>query len=247
MIIGGQVATLQDWPDVIALEGCTGAVIQPGVVLTSAHCVFNGSATKRDEAHIPCELHPKYHEGVAKHDIAICKDSTITAGTAGLPVDLRAAVQESTEVTLLGYGADGPFSHDRRPPLRELRTTIARGINESMQVGTETQTACLGDSGGPVLSHQNGRNVLIGIVHGTNGAICKSPAEVTLLADNREWLDPILAQTATTSGTPRSAALSVFGTLLFGVVLILARGSFRRFLPPKQTTRELTVEVPRRE
>ncbi len=99
--------------------------------------------------------------------------------------DVQAPV--NLPVIVGGFGATAPFA--RGPAvLRVVDTVVVRAEEGRLDVGTVDRTACWGDSGGPVLVVREGSLRVLGIVRGSAGAICASPASAVPIASVKSWL-----------------------------------------------------------
>ncbi len=176
---------------VVRVGDCSGVVIAPDRVLTAAHCVVHAPPTiVVASVSVPvarCQLHPRFEAGSSAYDIAEC--------ILARPVSVRpipAATSSAgvgEDVLLAGYGQRGAF--DRMPAtLRTVVTTAATAGPRALVVGTTDKTACMGDSGGPVLGRAGGGAELrvLAILQGPTGALCRSPTEaVTVWPDGVDW------------------------------------------------------------
>lgn len=206
--------------------GCSGALIAPDLILTAGHCLTPPLAfiEARGEriAVRDCIAHPSYRPGDAKHDLGVCRLERSSI-TPPLRLDLDRLVARGSEVTLLGFGSATPFG----PPARSVRrvdTTVTGMRDGILVIGTSENTACTGDSGAPVLAVTG---EVIGVVHGTSGRFCASPADVVSLASNRDWLSSWRHVEGSTSSATWPTVV-VAAVLLAVVLAVLGRIRRRR-------------------
>jgi secreted trypsin-like serine protease len=181
-VIGGSDAPAGKWPDAAAtiqpdgLQGCSGTLIAPNVVLTAEHCIYEGGpasvvvgtaslARKADGDSILVTKRVPYPMGDRTYDVAVLvlasnsrfEPRPIATGWASL--DIKNAAQ----VALVGYGAIDRTAMNYKNELQEAVTTItdadcttsagcntmARPAGELGAGGMGIDT-CPGDSGGPL-------------------------------------------------------------------------------------------------
>jgi hypothetical protein len=189
---------------VVPIGDCTGVLIATDRVLTSAHCL----KPSLDEVTIAgqalrlagCEPHPGYLTLQAPHDLALCRLAA-PAPVAGIALDDGPSPESGQAVTLAGYGLPAAMAHVPAM-LRAVDTDIVRVEAETFDIGTADHTACLGDSGGPVLVERGGVFRVAGILHGPSGAVCASPVRAVRLDASRDWL----ARDPESDSTMRSAS-----------------------------------------
>ncbi len=131
-VIGGQVASLSDWPwqAAVTRQGrlhCGGSVIAPTKILTAAHCVFGFKPTRMTVVtgrsrlwaqgsgqEIPVAsavIHPDYPR-TGRHDAAVL---TLASPTSSPSIGLPTAAQDAAEAVpgallrVAGFGARDPF------------------------------------------------------------------------------------------------------------------------------------------
>jgi secreted trypsin-like serine protease len=203
-VVGGGIVKAPELEAVVRVgDHCSGVLIRADTVLTSAHCLGVGSVQIRigeTEVTAPeCHAHPRYEPGNAAHDIGFCRLVVPSQARVAPLADWGLVVD--SPVTLAGYGRSAPFARDSSV-LRRVDTTVASVGVEGFEVGTRERTACIGDSGGPVLVARGDGFLVVGIIHGTNGAICASAAQAVPIALHRPWLDEALEGPASIANMP---------------------------------------------
>lgn len=172
-LIGGEVVKPGNYPEVVYITSgrsrCSAVIVgsSPGVILTAAHCVGEGSSIEpvqfvvnQQVFEAVCNIHPDY-EMKYSYDFALCKaKSYINVKPASIA---KKAVEVGDMSQLLGYGCTKPRKPDgsREPGGNDglLRTGQARisqvdngesGVGGGQYFWTIDDTAlCFGDSGGP--------------------------------------------------------------------------------------------------
>ncbi|WP_441241322.1 S1 family peptidase [Tardiphaga sp. 768_D3_N2_1] len=205
---------------------CSGALIAPTLVLSAAHCVTPGASYKivlYDAQKQPQLLavkrvadHPQFNaQGIKAHrasaDVALLQLADPLPGKTALPLGVPTepfAAGQSYLVAGIGVAARGDGKSGGTVRAAQLTSTSHPGKLQIRLVDPATDNtrdglgACTGDSGGPVLQQQNGRNVVIGVVSWSTGAKssagCGGLTGVTPLTLYRDWI----LQTARAWGTP---------------------------------------------
>lgn len=201
-IVGGELASPEDYPTVVALEEapgnwfCTGTLIDARWVLTAAHCVDGAPATglhvRFDDADVndaaggtvvdvaAVHRHPDFDWEAWDNDIALLELAAPVTDRAPTPIH-RDLVAAGTDVTDVGYGvADN--NDQGGGLLREVAKTTAdcAGANDPAVSGdvlvcmdaSDGRGSCFGDSGGPAFAMIGGSRVVVGVTSGGTGELC---------------------------------------------------------------------------
>ena len=211
-------------------EICSGTLIAADLVLTAAHCVMRpagytiisvdrGFRQHRTQA-IAATMHPDFVPGTTPEDqpgvdLALLKLEE-PLGSDYAPLDPRGAGSIGTgeAVDIAGFGV---VAENRRNSARTLRQAHLVSIG-SLQVAnrvtvvtdrrrlaeTSGAGACLGDSGGPILSGGPGGYRIVGVVSWSSGALqqgarrtaCGGFTAVTPVAEHTGWIASRAAELA---------------------------------------------------
>lgn len=229
-MVGGEEDRSPELAAVVHVGTCTGVLIAPQRLLTSAHCALPAPHQVRiagnDVAVGACRSHPRYDERSGAFDLAVCE---MESGPNVTPLSIAedVGVQAGDAVTVAGFGRTRPIGGESgAAALRAIHVSVV-GISDSeIVVGDPKHTACLGDSGGPVLRSRAGRLEVLAVVRDSAGAVCASPAEAVRV-DGR--LQAWLGGSTTASPLPlRSAALGLF--VLLTLALAAGRHWTRRLV-----------------
>lgn len=188
-IVGGRTPGDRIASAVVRVGGCSGVLVEPKVVLTSAHCLdgpIEEVTVADDRLRVTaCRRDPRYEAGRAAHDVGYCR---LANAAHGEPIAIDDVVPAAgAPVTLAGFGLGDALG--RAPAaLRSVRTRVGRVAADVAIVGSATETACRGDSGGPVLADTRAGMRVAAVIHGGVGPICASPAQVVTVASESEWL-----------------------------------------------------------
>ncbi|MCJ2090835.1 trypsin-like serine protease [Methylobacterium sp. E-005] len=221
-------------------EICSGTLIAPDLVLSAAHCVMRPAGysvigvdrafRQRRAQVIATTMHPDFVPGTTPEeqpgvDLALLKLER-PLGPDFMPLDPRGAGAISTgePVDIAGFGV---VAENRRGSARVLRLAHLVSIG-SLQVAnrvtvvtdrrrmaeTSGAGACLGDSGGPILTGGPGGYRIVGVVSWSSGALqqgtrrtaCGGFTAVTPVAEHSGWISARaaeLSQMQVSDATPR--------------------------------------------
>ncbi|WP_066919944.1 trypsin-like serine protease, partial [Methylobacterium sp. CCH5-D2] len=212
-------------------EICSGTLIAPDLVLTAAHCVMHRAGysvvavdrafRQRRVAVAAATMHPEFVPGTTPEeqpgvDLALVKLAQ-PLGPDYAPLDPRGggAIGTGDAVDIAGFGV---VAENRRNTARTLRQAHLVSIG-SLQVANRVTVvtdrrrfaetagagACLGDSGGPILSGGPGGYRIVGVVSWSSGALqqngrrrtaCGGFTAVTPVAEHTGWIAARAAELA---------------------------------------------------
>jgi len=158
---------------------CTGTLVAKRIVVTAAHCLppyinipqseirvfFGGSLQSGEGQHfsvVDALANPNWTPSQVQNDIGVL---ALNADAPVLPLPMafmNAAFANMQDGRVIGYGITSAAAHDngrRRTGLVQIQSTEA----SSFTLAAGPSLTCNGDSGGPLLAMQNGKERLVGI------------------------------------------------------------------------------------
>jgi secreted trypsin-like serine protease len=194
---------------------CTGALIEPTVVLTAGHCITEGTSNRVvDYSAKPPRLiaaqkaaaHPQFSRQAlqghrATADVALIQLAAPVPDKAPAPLATpRIPIATGAMFTVAGVGATAPGSDAGVGTARAagLSVTGNPGTLQMRLVDPLTQNrragagACTGDSGAPVFEDRGGSSVIVGVVSWSTGPNnsdgCGGLTGVTPLTLYKDWI-----------------------------------------------------------
>lgn len=231
-IIGGTpdagdpaVVLLAAYPaDQSALYLCTGSLIAPDVILTSAHCIdlaehpgetfgvflgANAEAYPTASTLIPKLLpvkevvvHPDYDRAPPFNaDIGVV---VLAAPLDIPPLPVRVAPLEEDVIgapaRIVGYGQN-VYETPNAEKFEADTVVVAIDPGDTITVGDATRRGCIGDSGGPALVAIDGVETIIGVDSYTDLAGCLEPAHYRRTDTYATFLAPYLPASMGSGGS----------------------------------------------
>lgn len=201
-------------------EICSGVVVAPQLVLTAAHCLVRGQA--RYVMALDPQFRPREFRAVRSWRNPAFRMSTAliprNGGDIGmirlarpLPPDMRpipiapslAVLESSRELRIAGFGVSRFGDRQSAGQLRETSLRLigydagTMLVSERGEIGPSQRSACVGDSGGPVVAGGS-RPVLVGIISWVvdlgNGALCQGITAATPLPSPERQITTTLAR-----------------------------------------------------
>ena len=213
-VVNGSEVSNNEWTGVFALymsQGaiCTASLIDPEVILTAGHCVYDGQYFS---VQVLSGLNINYGgneianvEEVVKHpnwngdidynsvDLALIHLSNPLNQYEVYGIRQNPGVERGESGTVVGYGLTSAYGNDSGIK-RKGETTILQKSSDYgspvLEVGNPAGL-CMGDSGGPLFTYQNGKPVVTGVASYITNQNCSANSgsfEVDVLA-HREWIN----------------------------------------------------------
>ncbi|MCX4247648.1 S1 family peptidase [Paraliomyxa miuraensis] len=205
-IVGGAPVEACGWPTTVHLDGCTGTLVHPELVVFAAHCMFfaggQGPATAdfgetvdtlaRQVPTAGCTMFPGWvpDETQFGNDVAFCTLAEAVTDVPIVPVLMGCetdVLMPDQEITLVGFGLDDTFSFGTK---NEVVTTINGFEGPEINVGGNGTSSCNGDSGGPAyVQLPDGSWRVFGITSRGTSASCDDPSIYGLIHSHVEWIE----------------------------------------------------------
>ncbi len=203
-IYGGTEAGECDWPTTVYMDGCTGTLVHPQLVVFAAHCMFFAGGQGPDFAgfgesadsparQVPidqCTMYPGWTPGGRGDDVAFCtlaepvNDVPIVPILMGCETEILASGQP---VTLVGFGVT---ESDVFGVKHAVQTTINSVLGAEVNLGGGGTSSCNGDSGGPAyVQLEDGSWRVFGVTsRGTSGS-CADESIYGLIHEHIELIE----------------------------------------------------------
>lgn len=207
-IIGGQNSVAGKYPFMVFGNGCSGCLIKPDTILTTAHCKYrvggvvgmgffnllDPNEKQRQQRTIrEIRIHPQYDSKYLNNDIAILKlDSPFTLNNFVNIICLPDANWDlqNTQMTVIGWGSvdGGNTPRSSSPILKEANVSQYNSADQIFGAGTPNAVSCFGDSGGPIVINVENKFYVVGLTS-FGSEVCKSPAYYTRVGYYLSWIN----------------------------------------------------------
>lgn len=205
-IYGGTAVEECGWPTTVTMEGCTGTLVSPDVVIFAAHCMFFAGEVgpafvgfgetdfnpAREVATQSCTMFPNWipEESSFGTDVAFCVLSEPVLDVPIVPILMGCEtelLQPGQDITLVGFGVtdQGLFG------VKHAVDTVVNGFEgPEINVGGGGTSSCNGDSGGPAyIQLEDGTWRVFGITSRGTGPDCSLPSIYGLIHDHVAWIE----------------------------------------------------------
>lgn len=199
-IYGGEPVHACGFPTTVDLNGCTGTLIHPRVIISAAHCFEGGgnaqvvfadnfSSPGKQVGTSMCMANPNFDGTYADNDIAFCVLNEEVNDVPIVPVLMGCgtnALTNGQEVAVVGFGQADDNLGDG--PKRQVFTTITGIEGGELLVGGGGLDSCVGDSGGPVyLPMGDGSWRVVGVT--SSGGECGTGGYYSMMHNNIGWVE----------------------------------------------------------
>lgn len=206
-IFGGAPSESCGWPTTVFVDGCTGTLVHPEVVVFAAHCMFfaggqsppavgfgeDTSSLTRTVATGSCSMFPGWtpDDPNLGADVAFCVLAEPVNDVPIVPILMGCETEVLTpgqEITLVGFGNTDQGSFGIK---HEVVTTINGPENSTeVNVGGNGTSSCNGDSGGPAyVQLEDGSWRVFGITSRGTSPDCAQPSIYGLIPAHTEWIE----------------------------------------------------------
>jgi secreted trypsin-like serine protease len=183
---------------------CSGTLIDPRLVLTAAHCLYDSRGRRlgglvfgnEDEVlEVDFSTIDGYRPGSSGpwNDIALLHLSD-AASTAPISI-ARVAPRAAQRVSVVGYGvtrATGPHTGVGGGTRRSATVSLSAVDERELSYVAEPRGACYGDSGGPLLFRSGGRERVVGVTSRGTQVDCQGTEIATRVDAYVDWIDRYL-------------------------------------------------------
>lgn len=196
-LINGTAVNSGSFPQVVRImmsgSACTATIVGRNVIITAAHCAKTGQEAT-------FKLSGKtYRASMNRSPLYPGKDHDINVGILSedvpsdlWPVTIGGTAEKGKGVTILGYGCTRPGGTGGNDGILRIGDSAITGFSNYDFVSRKSGggALCYGDSGGPTMTEDNGRLVLLGI--NSKGNIQDTSYQTRLdLPESQDFLNKI--------------------------------------------------------
>lgn len=169
-LINGTPVKPGTFPQVVRINtngsGCTATLIGRNVLVTAAHCAKTNDISKFTIAG------KAYQARITRSSLYPGKDHDVSLGvlTENIPSDIQpvsvgGTAEKGTALTILGYGCTQPGGTGGNDGILRIGPSVITGFSNYDFVSKKAGggALCYGDSGGPAMTEEMGRLVILGI------------------------------------------------------------------------------------
>ncbi len=205
-IWGGTAVPECGWPTTVFMDGCTGTLVHPEVVVFASHCMFfaggngpnvatfgeNSDSPERTVAIDSCTMFPGWvpDETSFGNDVAFCVLSEPVVDVPIVPILMGCETEmlvPGAPITLVGYGVTDQNMFGIK---HEVTTEVNGFEGPEISVGGNGTSSCNGDSGGPAyIQLPDGSWRVFGVTsRGTTGS-CATASIYGLIHSHTQWIE----------------------------------------------------------
>ena len=169
-LINGTPVKAGTFPQVVRINtngsGCTATLVGRNVLITAAHCAKTNDVSNFKLAG------KSYQARITRSALYPGKDHDVSLGvlTENIPSDINpisvgGVAEKGTALTILGYGCTQPGGTGGNDGVLRIGPSVITGFSNYDFVSKKAGggALCYGDSGGPAMTENMGRLVILGI------------------------------------------------------------------------------------